>query len=75
MSSNRRRGRAYRIVAITLAFLLFGVAIFVPLMTGSERNSVWVYIFFGVFLAAYVATVVVNEIIIWRRNKKANQDE
>ena len=72
--SNRRKGRAYRIIVILIAFVLIGAAVFIPLLMGSNRNDVLIYVLLGVYLAALVGTIVANEIIIYRRNK-ANRDE
>ena len=73
MSSNRRRGRFYRIVVILVAFVLIGAAVFIPLMSGSNRNEVAIYIALGVYLAALIGTITINEIIIYKRKK--HEDE
>lgn len=70
MSNNERRGRAYRIIAITIAFVLLGLALFIPLMTMGNRNDAVIYTLLAVFIAAYVGVVVINEIVIYKRNKK-----
>ena len=73
MSNNKRKGRAYRIIVITVAFALLGMALFLPLMmSGGDKNWVLIYTIFGVYIAAYVGTVVVNEIVIYKRTKKDN---
>ena len=70
MSNNKRRGRAYRIIAITIAFVLLGLALFIPLMMMGNRNEAVIYTLLSVFLVAYVGVVVINEIVIYKRNKK-----
>ena len=70
MSNNKCRGRAYRIIAITIAFVLLGLALFIPLMMMGNRNDAVIYTLLAVFLVAYVGVVVINEIVIYKRNKK-----
>ena len=71
--SNKRRGRLYRIIVIILAFLLIGAAVFIPLMTGSNRNDVVIYVALGIYGVALVATIVINEILIYKRKKASDE--
>ena len=66
---SRHHRRSYRIIAIILAFLLLGAAIFVPLGAQSEPNALLIYILLGIYLVALVATIVINEVIIWKKYK------
>ena len=73
--SNKRKGRLYRIVVIIVAFVLIGAAVFIPLMAGSNRNDVVIYIALAVYAAALIGTILVNEIIIHKRKKIENERE
>ena len=64
---SRHHKRSYRIIAICLAFLLFGAAILVPLGAQKEPNVVLLIVLGSLWLVALVATIVVNEIIIQRK--------
>ena len=64
---SRHHKRSYRIIAITFAFLLLGAALFVPLGTQKEPNMILLYVLLGIYVAAYVATIVINEIIIAKK--------
>ena len=65
--SVKHRSPVYRIVGITLAFLVLGVALFVPIMASAEPNMVLFWVLLSIYLTAYVATVVVNEIVTRKR--------
>ena len=69
MSRINRRGRAYRIIAILLAFLLIGIAVFVPILAGKDVNYVVLWVALSIYAVALVGTIVANEIIIYKRNK------
>lgn len=75
MSNNKRRGRAYRIIVILIAYALAGAAIFIPLLSFKQDNKLPIYITFGIFMAALIATIVVNEIIIRKHKKIDNENE
>lgn len=57
----------YRIVAITLAYLLFGCALFVPLGSQKEPNLVLLIVLAGVWALAWIGTIVANEIVIKKK--------
>ena len=78
--SIKHRSPIYRIVGITLAFVVAGVALFVPLIVGIQSNRILVWILLGVYVAAYLTTVIVNEIVIRKRypdyqKSKREEDE
>ena len=64
---SRHHKRSYRIIAICLAYLLFGAAIFVPLGTQKEPNLVLLIVIGSIWLAALVGTIVGNEIYIQKK--------
>lgn len=72
--SNRRKTWFYRLIVILIAFGLVGAAVFIPLLSGTDRNDAVVYIALTIYLVALVATIVINEIIIYRQ-KKNHPDE
>lgn len=69
MSGRFKRGRLYRIIAIILAFLLIGVAVFVPILSGKDVNPIVLWVAVGIYAAAFIGTIVINEIIIYKNNK------
>ena len=70
-----KRGFLYRFIALTLAFAIFGVAVFVPILAGSQGNNLPGIIALCVYAGAYVITIVVNEIIVFRKKRKAKKEE
>ena len=64
---SRHHKRSYRITAIFLAYVLFGAAILVPLGVQKEPNVVLLIILGSIWLAALVATIVINEIHIQKK--------
>ena len=73
--SIKHRSPLYRIIGITLAFLLIGAVLFVPLVISfGKDNPVLTYIILGVYLAAYVATIVINEIVVRKRYPDPKKD-
>lgn len=67
MSRKGHHRPIYRIVAISLAFLLFGAAIFVPMGAQKEPNLVLILVLLGIYLALWIGTIVTNEIIIRKK--------
>lgn len=65
--SIKHRSPVYRFIGITLAFVVIGTALFVPLFVGIKDNLILVWIIFGIYIAAYIATVIVNEIVTRKR--------
>ena len=65
--SSRHHRRSYRILAILCAFLLIGVALFVPLAATSDPNYILLWVLLGIWTAALIGTIVVNEIIITKK--------
>ena len=65
--SNRHHHRSYRIFAIVCAYLLIGAALFVPLAASSDPNFILLWVLLGIWSAALVATIVINEIIIKKK--------
>ena len=70
-----RKSFFYRFIALTLAFAIFGVAIFVPILAGSKGDNLPGIIALCIFAGVYVVTVVVNEIIVFRKKRKAKKEE
>ena len=66
---SRHHKRSYRIIAIVLAFSLLGAAIFVPLGAQKEPNTVLIFVVLGIYLTALIGTIVINELIIWKKYK------
>ncbi len=64
---SRHHRPLYRIVAISLVYLLFGAAVFVPLGTQKDPNPVLLIVLGSVFVALWIGTIVVNEIIIKKK--------
>ena len=81
MPSKRNHHRPiYRITAITLAYLLFGAALFVPLGTQKEPNVVLLIVLGSLWLILLIATIVGNEIYIRKKYggdflDKGNEEE
>ena len=68
-----KKGYLYRIVAITLAFAMLGVAILVPLgQDGSNR--IWLIVVGSIFGVAYIGALVWSLIDYGRKNKKKDTD-
>ncbi len=64
---SRHHKRWYRIVAICLAYLLFGAAILVPLGVQKEPNVVLLIVVGSLWLALLIGTIVANEIYIQKK--------
>ena len=64
---SRHHHRSYRVIAIILAYLLFGTAIFAPLCAQKEPNLVLLFVLLGVWLLALIGTIVLNEIYIKKK--------
>ena len=78
--SSRHRRRSYRIIAILLAFLFIGAAIFVPLMASPDRNYIVMWVLLGIWVALLIGTIVGNEIVIKKKYggdflKKKDEEE
>ena len=68
-----KRAYLYRIIAITLAFVLLGVAILVPL--GQDpSNRTWLYVAGGVFVLAYIGALVWSLVDYGRKHKKESDN-
>ena len=65
-----RKSFLYRFIGLTIVFAVFGVAVFLPLLAGAEDNRLPFIIALSIYGGVYVITVVVNEIIVFRRKKK-----
>ena len=65
-----KRGFLFRFVAITFAFLVIGVSIFAPLLSGANESPILVYIILGVYLAAYIGTLIAVAIHLHIKKKK-----
>ena len=65
--SSRHHHRSYRIIAIFCAYLLIGAALFVPLAASPDPNYILLWVLLGIWGAALVGTIVVNEIIIKKK--------
>ena len=65
--SVRHRSPVYRIIGITLAYLVLGAALFVPILASSTPNMVLFWVIMSIYIAAYIATVVINEIVTRKR--------
>lgn len=64
-----KRGYAYRIIAITLAFMILGVAILLPL--GTNLKETWVlWIAGGILLAGYIACLIYSLLGYARKHGK-----
>ena len=69
MSNNKsvHHRRWYRVIAISLAYLLFGAALFVPLGSQKDPNLVLLIVLGSIWFVAWIASIVVNEIIIAKK--------
>lgn len=56
--------RAYRIIIITAVFGLIAASIFSWLPASKNVNQIFLWILVGVFIAAYVATILIVELRI-----------
>lgn len=65
----RNKGIFYRIIALTIAFAIFGIAIFIPILSGMKDDKLPGLIALYVYLGIYVVTVVGNEIFIFLRRR------
>ena len=65
--SSRHHHRWYRIIAIFCAYLLIGAALFVPLAASPDPNYILLWVLLGIWSAAFIATIIVNEIIIKKK--------
>ena len=65
--SVKHRSPVYRIVGITFAFLVLGTALFVPILASSTPNMVLFWVILSIFIATYIATVVINEVFTRKR--------
>lgn len=70
-----KRNAFYRIVVISICFLLVGISLFIPLAGQIEENPVLFYSILGVFLFLYVGCCVGNELYIRFRYKGKDEDE
>ena len=68
-----KRGYFYRILAISLAFLLLGCAILIPLGK-DESTRIGLFIALGVILAAYIGSLVWSLVDYGRKQKKKSGD-
>ena len=66
----RKKGFLYRIISITLAFLVFGVAVFVPILAGSSGDNLPGIIALIVYGGVYLLTLIGNEVYIFIHNRK-----
>ena len=65
--SSRHHHRSYRIIAISCAFLFIGAALFAPLAASPDPNYVLLWVLLGIWLALWIGTIVVNEILIKKK--------
>ena len=65
--SSRHHRRSYRVIAIFCAYLLIGAALFVPFAAVPDPNYVILWVLLGIWVAALIATIVINEIIIKKK--------
>ena len=72
-----RRSFLYRFIALTLVFAIFGVAIFVPLLSGVKEGADHLpyLIALAVYGGVYVLTMVVNEVIVFRKKRKNREKD
>lgn len=66
----RNKGFLYRFVALTLAFVVFGVAIIVPLLAGTTGDHLPALIALYIFLGLYAVTLIGNEVYIFLRKRR-----
>jgi len=71
--SVKHRSPVYRIVGITLAYLVLGVALFVPILASTTPNMIVFWVVMAIYLTAYVVTVVLNEVITRKRYPEYNK--
>ncbi len=64
---SRHHKRSYRVIAISLAYLLFGAAIFAPLGAQKEPNLVLLFVLLGIYILLWVGTIIGNEIYIKKK--------
>ena len=60
---------AYRFFILLIAFVLIGAAVLTPLVSAKNVEPFVFWIAGGIILLAFIATVVVNEIIVRKRKK------
>ena len=72
-----RRSFLYRFIALTLVFAIFGVAIFVPLLSGVKEgvDHLPYLIALAVYGGVYVLTVAINEVIVFRKKRKNREKD
>ena len=68
-----RKTGLYRFLVITLVFALIGVGAF-SWIVGSGANSVFLWVMVGVFIAAYLATLIVVHLMVLRGQGNLNRE-
>jgi hypothetical protein len=63
-----KKGYAFRIIVITIAFVLLGVSILIPLGKAPD-SKVWLFVMGGILLAAYIGAIVWS-LVYYARHKK-----
>ena len=69
-----KRGNLYRVIVITIAFVMLGCAILIPL--GSDANNrIWLFIVGGILLLGYIGSMVWSLVYYGRKeNRKETSD-
>lgn len=68
-----KRNNAYRVLVLTIAFLILGIALLLPLATnGVEPWILWIIL--GAILAAYIGSMVWSLVYYGRKNRNQQRD-
>ena len=65
----------YRIAVILLCYAIVGLFVFVPLAQDPNKNLVVLIVVGSVFFLAFLATVIVEEVIRARKKKAQAKEE
>lgn len=68
-----KKGYAFRIIVITIAFALLATAILLPLGKAPD-SRVWLFVMGGILLAAYIGALVWSLVYYARHKKKEPRD-
>ena len=69
------RGYLYRVIAITLAFLVLGVSLLLPLAGALRENQVWLWVAIGLLSSAYIGCLVWSLLDYRKKQKRGKEEE
>ena len=70
-----KKGRFYRLLTLTVAFVVLGMAAFLPLLANKvedDSERIPVYIALGIYCGVFLLLLIGNEIYIAIRKRKEN---